>query len=408
MIDVEQAWQRIIEHAASLAKERQSFLQALHSHLASPVYADADIPARDRAAMDGYAVRSDDLRELPVSLNVVDEVAAGSSRQPPVAAGECVRIFTGANLPPDVDTVVQVEDVDPEVDDDGGTTVRFRHPVTRGQHIFRRGENARAGDTLIPAGTQLNAIHLGLCAAVGGDRVDVYRKPKTAVLTTGAELKTAADSVVAPHEIRDSNGPMLAALLAANHFPLTVRLSTGDDLGSLESALARGLEQSDVLLVAGGVSVGKYDLVPAAIKKIGGKIIYHGVAVKPGKPQLFAMLPNGKFVFGLPGNPLAVMVGMQEFALPALRLLAGCPPARCRPLFRLTLGESIQGKGKRQRHILGRLRESGDGTTVIPVDCSGSADLAAAGLADGAIVVPAGISGVSAGTKVDFRPWRLP
>ena len=404
MIDAEQAWQCVLEHTRPSLHEQRPILEALHHYLAVPIQADRDIPATDRAAMDGYAVRAEDLSAVPASLKVVDEVAAGSPGKPAIATGECVRIFTGANVPPDSDTVVMVEETEPEAGMPDDERVRFLHPVTKGQHIFRQGENARAGDILIPAGSRLNATHLGLCATVGCERPDVYRRPRVSIITTGAELKDAADAVE-PHEIRDSNGPMLVAALAENDFSCVGRVSAPDDVEALLEALRGALSESDVVLVTGGVSVGKYDLVPETIQRAGGEICYHGVRIKPGKPQLFAVFPGGKCVFGLPGNPLSVMTGLQEFALPALRHRAGCPPDRCRPLLRLPLATDVQTKGKRQRYVLGCLVRGGESTMVEPIPSAGSADLVAAGKADGAIIVPAAAKQLMAGTAVDFRPW---
>ena len=354
--------------------------------------------------MDGYAVRADDISTIPTVLKVVGEVAAGSSSRPPIAAGECVRIFTGASVPPDADTVVMQEQTESEMFHANGERVSFLHPVEEGRHIFRRGENAREGDTLIPAGTRLNAAHAGICATVGCDRPEVHIRPSVAIIATGTELKAASDSV-APHEIRDSNSPMLEAALTQNAFPCVRRASIPDDLDALLAALRAALAESDVVLVTGGVSVGKYDLVPEIIQQAGGDIRYHGVGIKPGKPQLFATFPDGKCTFGLPGNPLSVMTGLQEFALPALRRMAGCPADACRPVLHLPLATDLSLKGKRQQYVMGRLVDRGGVTAVEAVRCAGSSDLVAAAHATGAIVAPVDTRKLAAGQTVAFRPW---
>ncbi|NQT92480.1 MAG: molybdopterin molybdotransferase MoeA [Lentisphaerae bacterium] len=407
MIDAEQAWQRVLEHVRTGPTERRPILAALHHYLASPVRADRDIPACDRAAMDGYAVRADDLATLPASLKVVGEVAAGSPARPAIAAGECVRIFTGAGVPPDADTVVMQEDTEPESGGSGGERVRFLQPVKKGQHIFRRAENAHEEDILIPVGARLNAAHAGICATVGCDQPEVHRRPSVTIIATGTELKDTVDAV-GPHEIRDSNGPMLEAALVENHFQCVRRVSIPDERDRLLDAFRSALSESDVVLVTGGVSVGKYDLVPETIEMAGGQIRYHGVSIKPGKPQLFAVFPDGKTLFGLPGNPLSVMIGLQEFALPALRRMAGCPEDRCRPVLHLPLAGNITIRGKRQRYVLGRFRGDREETTVEAIPCAGSADLAAAAGAHGAIVAPAGVRALASGTLVAFRPWSPP
>ncbi len=405
MINAEEAWQCILEHTRPTPQQQRPILAALHHYLASPVLADRDIPAFNRAAMDGYAVRAEDLATAPTVLRVVGEVPAGSSSAPPVSEGECVRIFTGANVPPDTDTVIMVEDTESDTATYTMNQVNFLRQPVRGQHIFRRGENARASDVLVAAGSRLDAVRLGICAMVGVATPTVHEKPRIAVLTTGTELKAASEATDI-YEIRDSNGPMLAALLEAHGFSISTRQSVADDLAAIQQAIEELLTAHDVVLLTGGVSVGKYDFVPDAIEAAGGTTRYHGVRIKPGKPQLFATFPAGKHVFGLPGNPLSAITGMQEFVLPALRLRSGCPQERCRPVLHLPLGSDVQSKGKRQQYVLGT-RVNRDGVTVVdPVPCAGSADLVAAGQADGAIMVPVGATRLAAGTTVAFRPWE--
>ena len=404
MIDPEQAWQCVLEHVAPLPGDNRPLLDLLHFVLADAVCADRDMPASDRAAMDGYAIRAAEAGTIPVILRAVGEVPAGSPIQPRLMPGECVRIFTGANVPTDADTVVMVEDTETVASSSHDDQVRFLKPIRHGQHIFRRGENAIRGDVLIPAGTRLSAVHISLCATAGCDRPLVHQMPRVSIVTTGAELRDAGEHV-GDHEIRDSNGPMLAAVLAQHHFPCVGRRSAPDDVALLVRAMNQALDESDVVLTTGGVSVGKYDLVPDAVCNAGGKIIYHGVQIKPGKPQLFAAFPSGKCIFGLPGNPLSAMTGMHEFALPALRRLAGVPADQCRPMLRLPVTADVHTKGKRRRHVLGRLVLQETGSHVEPVPSVGSADLAAAGKADGTIIVPPDRQHITQSEIVDFRPW---
>jgi len=400
MITPVDAWQTVLRHVAPLPVEPIPLEECLQRVLAEDILADRDIPQADRSAMDGFAVRAGDVATAPARLQVVGEIPAGSDSAPAIAAGQCARIFTGANVPPGADAIVRQEDT--ETGSDGEITVL--RPVPAGKDIFRRGENAVEGAVLVPAGTRLNPVHVSLCASVGCVHPRVHQKPRASVVTTGAELKDAGERI-GSHEIRDSNGPMLAALLAEHGFPCTAARSAIDDMDALARTLGQALDESDVVLITGGVSVGKYDLVPDAIGKVGGQIAYHGVLVKPGKPQLFAVLPSGKCIFGLPGNPLSSMTGMQEFALPALRRLAGMPAEQCRPLLRLPVTAEVRTKGNRQKHVLGRLVPGEQGLGVEPIPSVGSADLAAAGKADGAIIVPPDITHVGQSEIVDFRPW---
>lgn len=396
------AWRLVLDSLAVLPAEECPLAEALGRVLARPVSADRDLPAADRSAMDGFAVRSADTAKAPVTLRVCGEVAAGSPASPVLEPGECVRIFTGGNVPATADTVVRVEDTQPA---DGRDRVTFREPALPGRDILRRGENARRGDVLVPVGTRLAAAQIGLCAAVGVARVPVHRAPRVAVVTTGEELRSVADPVE-PHQIRDSNGPMLCAGLAAEGFVLVRTDRTPDEAGAIDRSLRAALAAGDVVLVTGGVSVGDYDLVPAAVVAAGGRIRYHGVAMQPGRPQLFATFGDGRCLFGLPGNPLSVMNGFQEFVLPALRRMSGIPEADCRPALGVRLTADVRGKPGLQRLVLVRLDWGPNGPEATPIDGRGSADLVAGGKADGVLTVPPEVALIKAGEWGLFRPWR--
>ncbi|OVE74959.1 hypothetical protein BVX97_05825 [bacterium E08(2017)] len=399
MIMPSEAWRLIASETEVLGTRRLPLAESLDYILAEDVCADRDNPACNRSAMDGYALLFSDTESLPVRLSVVDEVPAGSAKEPQIQPGECVRIFTGASVPKDADTVIMQEHVETL----SKSEIMISEAVKQGQHILRRGENAVKGEILVPAGTKLNAAHISICASVGCDYPVVYEKPKVSILTTGAELKDAGEEA-ADHEIRDSNGPMLAAILEKNRFRHSAA-TVLDELDKVAGAISLALETSDVLLVTGGVSVGKYDLVEEAAIRAGGRTVYHGVKIKPGKPQLFAVFDNGKYLFGLPGNPLSSLVGMHEFALPALWLLAGLPEKACRPLSRLRSISELHSKGKRIKMLLARYVSQDDELCVEVVPCSGSADLVAAGKADGVIIMPEGARQLTSGQMVEFRPW---
>ncbi|MEI6148575.1 MAG: gephyrin-like molybdotransferase Glp [bacterium] len=401
MVEPDHAWRVIVASVMPLPAAPRTYSQCLYHYLAEPVLADRDIPAADRSAMDGYAVRADDIAATPVNLRVVGEIPAGSAAQTALAPGDCVRIFTGANVPPDADTVVMVEDT--ESKDDGVVTILA--PVSRGRNILRRGENARRGVTLLPRGAALDATALAVCAAAGCVEPRVHARPRIAVITTGAELKQPGEKVDI-HEIRDSNGPMLVAALAEHGFDSTAWVCVPDDRAKLLAALCQALRGNDVVLVTGGVSVGKYDLVPDVVREAGGTIRFHGVAMKPGKPQLFASADGNRCIFGLPGNPLSVLTGFHEFVLPALRYLSGCPEADCRRRLRLPLFSPVATKGRVQHYLLGRLVHTDSGTTVEPIPNAGSADLEAGSKAEGMIVMPAAVSSLPAGALVDYHAWR--
>ena len=402
LLTPQQTWSVISEHIAALPVRALPLDQAIGHVLAEAVCADRDLPPADRSAMDGFAVRAADLGNAPVTVSVAGEVAAGSPAAPAVAPGTCVRIFTGANIPPGADTVVMVE----RTREDAPGQVTFTNPERQGANILRRGENARQGSELVPAGRVLGAVHIGVCAAGGRTDVLAVSKPRVAIITTGRELLDPGIAAGA-HQERDSNGPMLAAALAAVGFPVIFAARVSDDNEAIVRTLHDALAAADAVVLSGGVSVGAYDFVPTAVTAVGARTLVHGVAMKPGKPFLFALSPKDQPIFGLPGNPLSAATGLHEFILPALRFAAGWPKQECRPLLRARLRETIANKPGRQRYVLATLAWDSSGPEVTAVPSQSSADLAAGARADGAIIMPADAHSLDAGARVDFRPWRV-
>jgi molybdopterin molybdotransferase len=405
LLTPQQTWSLISAHVAALPVVALPLDQARGHVLAEPLCADRDLPAADRSAMDGFAVCAADLRSPPVTLHVIGEVAAGSPAAPLVAPGTCARIFTGANLPPGADTVAIVETTREEAPGQ----ITFAVAERSGANILRRGENAKQGSELLPAGQVLGAVQLGLCAAAGKTHVRVIGKPRVAVLTTGREL-LAPGAAAGPHQERDSNGPMLAAALAEAGFSVVFASCVSDDADAIVASMRDALAAADALVVSGGVSMGAYDFVPAAVTALGARTLVHGVAMKPGKPFLCAMAPQHQPIlqpiFGLPGNPLSAATGLHEFVLPALRRAAGWPDPACRPLVRAPLRDAVANKPGRQHYVLATLTWTPTGPEVAAIPSQSSADLAAGARADGTIIVPADARGLDAGTWVDFRPWR--
>jgi molybdopterin molybdotransferase len=400
MIRPDTGWGIVLKHVRPLAPVVLSLGDALGYCLAEDVRADRDLPPADRSAMDGYAVRHADLKQRPCVLRVMGEVAAGSPARPRLKSGACVRIFTGANIPPGADTVVMVEQTEP-----CGDAVRIRSSVAPGANILARGEDARKGAMLLPRGARIDAARVGLCAAVGRASVKVYRRPSVTILCTGSELRAAGDRVRS-HETRNSNGPAVCAALAQWGFAGAKFSPVADRQDALLVALRHALKRCDVVLLTGGVSAGKYDFVRHAVEACGARIRFHGLAMKPGKPTLYATAPAGRHVFGLPGNPLSALTAFHEFALPALRRLAGHPAETCRPSWRLPLAGAAESKTGRVRYELARLVSRESGLAAVPVPSQSSADLASAGQADGVVVLPPGRARFPSGEFVVFRPWR--
>ena len=275
-ISPRKAWKTIVDYIRPLASVRIPLTDASGTCLARDVRADRDLPPTDRSAMDGFAIRSGDINPTATSLRLVGESTAGGKTRPDVSPGTCVRILTGAVVPRGADTVVKVEETT-ETDN----YVTFRTKVARGANIRRRGEIAARGDVVLAKGSVLDPARVGVCASVGKAMVWVHRRPTVAILCTGKELK-AADDRVRPYQLRNSNGPSLqAALMDAERIKAKHQIIP-DDPKILLARLKVAVNAHDIVILTGGVSVGKYDFVPGAVEQVGAAIRFHGVKMKPG------------------------------------------------------------------------------------------------------------------------------
>lgn len=321
MISFEEATREVSSRCKPLGAESVPLTAAHQRVLASPIRAMRDQPASDVSMMDGYALRATD---AAAPLRVVGEVAAGSA---PFAraleAGEAVRIFTGAPVPAGADAVVMQERCVR-----GGDSIRVEEAVKAGQHIRQRGEELTAGSTVLPAGTVFDAAQVALAAACGVASVDVFRRPRVAILTTGNEL-VPVGTEPPPGKLVETNSLSLAALCTdAGALPLRLGLA-GDDVALIADKLRSA--DADVLVTTGGASVGDHDHTEEALRALGGELVFHRVAIRPGKPVLFGTTAKGQLVFGLPGNPAAATLGFELFARLAIRMLQGDPrPQRTR------------------------------------------------------------------------------
>ena len=315
-LDFEVARRLVIDTVRPLAETRATesvpLLQAHGRILALPVNADRDYPALARSLRDGFAVKAED---VPGKLHVRGEVRAGDEQQAPLGNGEALEIMTGAPLPAGANAVVMVEHVTRI-----GSEVRIDAPAESGQFINNRGAEAASGSVLIPPNTRLDASHIASLAMTGHSDVTVFTKPSVAILATGDEI-VAINQTPAPHQIRNSNSFMLASLIqVAGGIPtiLPVAHDTKEDLLPL---LRLGMEH-DLLIVSGGVSAGKYDLVKPSLRDLGAEFLFERIRLQPGQPTAFG-IANGKPLFGLPGNPGSSLITYQLFARPALELLSG-------------------------------------------------------------------------------------
>lgn len=377
------------QHASSLSPtepELVSLLEALRLALAEDLVADRDFPPFPRATRDGYAVRAEDVAHIPAKLRRIGELRAGASEaqsRVAVTAGETVEIMTGAPVPSGADAVVMVEYSERNQD-----TVSFSRAVAAGENVVPAGSEARSGDVMVPRGTRVNHVVVAIAAAVGRAEVAVYPQPKVAILATGDEL-VDINLAPGPNEIRNSNSYSLAAQVhAAGGDPLILPVAR-DDADELNVLIRKGAE-CDLLLLSGGVSMGKYDLVEQALENLEAEFFFTGVLIQPGKPLVFGELRGANKTtpfFGLPGNPVSTMVTFQLFVRPVLDALAGARQQS--PMFsQARLKKEFNVKSGLTRFLPARL----DGTHKQPevelVKWQGSGDLMAIARANCYIVVP--------------------
>lgn len=345
VISYHEALELILAECSLLDEEIRPLAKARGSVAARPIAALLDVPAFANAAMDGYALAARDTAgataSQPVWLPVTALVPAGT-RPEPLRPGGAVEIMTGAPLPAGADAVVPRERVRHVPGADGSPGyVEIGELPAAGRNVRHAGEDFVHGQVVVDAGTQLAPHHLMALAACGLDHITVRRAPRAAILTTGTEI-LAAGSKLPAAGIRDANGPYLAALLESLGVMPESSGSSGDDLDGIRQAIARLDGRCDLILTTGGVSAGRLDLVPDAIRAAGGRMVFHKVAIRPGKPLLYARLPAGSHLFALPGNPLAVAVGMRFFVIPALRAMLGLLPEELTPAI---AADVVRGRG---------------------------------------------------------------
>jgi molybdenum cofactor synthesis domain-containing protein len=402
MISVAEAIQIVRQQTAPLATEHVPVEEALGRVLAADVVADTDLPPFDRSQMDGYAVRAADVTEAPARLRIVGESAAGKGWHHELEEGQAVRIMTGAPVPAGADSVQQVE-LTTELKD--GTVVELLEPVEEGRSIVKRGSEIKAGELVLRAGTTINAAMMAVLAAFGYAQVEVFRKPRVAVLATGSEL-VPVDQKPGQDQIRDSNNYSITAYAELAGAVVERMPLTGDETSLLKKQLAVAANRCDLIVTSGGVSMGVYDLTKAALRELDAEIFFERVALRPGKPTVFARLPNGTFVFGLPGNPVSVSVTFNLFARTALLAMQGAAePALKRET--AVLARSVKGTMDRDSYLPTQLTTNDDAELVaFPLKWGGSSDFVAFALTTALLIVPADVKTIEAGSLVSVL--RLP
>jgi len=387
LLPIEDARAIVASSCAPLPAEPVAVGDATGRVLAADLRAAADAPAFDNSAMDGFAVRSD---ASSGPLPVVDESRAGAPASRALAPGEAIRISTGAALPAGADAVAPVEQA---VEQDGHVTLAAA--VAPGQHVRRAGEDLCAGTVVLRTGARLDAGALTVAIAAGAGVVACARRPRVAVLCTGDELRPAG-SALAPGQIHNSNGPMLAALAAQAGAEVVAAATIGDARAATEAALAAALQQADLTILSGGVSVGPHDHVKPALAALGVGERFWRVDLQPGKPTWFGTR-GAQLVLGLPGNPVSSFVTFVLFARPALHALQGAPPLPARELAALTAAVPRRGRTQALRVRL----DAADGTLrATPTGAQGSHVTASLAGADALAFVAAGEGVAAAGEQV--------
>ncbi len=403
MLALEAAQAAILARIHPLTIEELAFseLAALAGRFAArPITAPHAVPAFDNSAMDGYAVRAEDLKAAsamaPVLLECAGEVPAGQAAAVPVRPGACIRLFTGSPLPAGADAVVMQEDVTRT-----GNQAEFREPIPPWENVRLRGEDVAAGAPILGEGAALPATALALAASCGCGALPVHRAPRVAIVATGSELRPPGTPLEAG-QIHESNTFMLGALARAAGAVVTTHRNAIDTLAATAEALSGAIQSADLLITSGGVSVGEHDHVRSAIGALGGEVALWRVALKPGKPFMFGDV-RGVPVFGLPGNPVSAFVTFLLLVRPAILRMLGARNCHL-PTLPGTLQNRIANRGDRRHFVRVTLDMEGKVHTAGP---QASHRLGALAGANGLVDIPPETTW-EAGRVVSVRLWQLP
>jgi molybdopterin molybdotransferase len=397
---VEEHLARVLGGVRPLAPVDQPLLDTLGLVCAEDVVATVSLPGFDNSAMDGYAVRRDDVssasRGEPVTLPVVGEIGAGQATLRELPPGAAAKIMTGAPIPDGADAVVPYEWTDR-----GAEQVRIEEAPALGQHVRPAGDDVRSGDLLVTEGTVLGPRHLGLLASVGRATVLARPRPRVVVMSTGSELREPGEEL-GHDSIYDGNSYLLsAAVRRAGAVADRVGI-VRDEPGAFLEALDERLASADLVVTSGGVSQGDYDVVKEALRSRG--VWFGPVAMQPGKPQGFGLLGDRQVpIVTLPGNPVSSYISFEVFVLPAIRTLMGRTPVS-RPLVEARLTEGVRSPAGRRQFLRGRLGTEAESAVVAPVGRAGSHLIGSLAEADCLIVVPEAVTSVEAGERVQVLP----
>ena len=405
MIPVPDAQRSVRAACAAQSVERVPAMQSLGRVLAEDVLSPIDLPPFDNTAMDGYALHGGgETIASGREFDVRGEQAAGDGESRVDGQGAW-EIMTGARIPDGLDAVVPVEQIEvlDRDTDDRATRIRLTAAVAPGQHVRRAGEDIAQGALALAAGTWLGPQHLLLAAGLGIAELPLRQRPKVALLCTGRELVDDPAQPLLPGQIRNSNGPFLAARLQAAGAEVVLRETVPDDVEAFQQALSRALAAgAQVVLSTGAVSMGRYDFVPPTLSALGAEILFHKVAMRPGKPLLFARLPGGQLYFGLPGNPVSSAIGLRFFVEAALRVMLGLPEERA---WRLPLLQATKKKPGFRLYQKARLQLGADGRLGVEL-LKGQESFKTRPLLAATVwaALPADAAELPAGSPVDIYP----
>ncbi len=395
MVSVDEALEKILSFIKPLGAEKVSILDALGRVIAEEIYANRDIPPLDNSAMDGYAVRWEDIKtaseDHPVRLEVVEDLPAGFISKRTLQKGQAIRIMTGAPIPKGADHVVPVEDTRKE-----NQFVYVLKVVSKERNIRKAGEDVKRGELILSRGDVIRPPEVGMIASVGRSSISVYQRPLVAILCTGEEL-VDVDGPLEDWKIVSSNSYTLSAQVKdCGAIPLPLGIAK-DEKTDIEEKFRQGL-RADVIISSAGVSVGDYDFVKEILKDLGMEMIFWKVAMKPGRPMTFGRIGE-KPIFGLPGNPVSSMICFEQFVRPSLLKMMGHRQI-FRPVIEAILKEDIKEKGGRRHFIRGMVSYENGSYFVTTTGPQGSGILKSMVKANGLIIIPEDKEGGRAGEKV--------
>ncbi len=395
MITVDEALNKILSNIHPLGSEKVSILEALGRVIAEDSYAHRNIPPLDNSAMDGYALRFEDIQEAsqeyPVRLEVIEDLPAGFISKKKLERGKAIRIMTGAPIPEGADTVIPVEETKKE----DGSVLIFK-AAGLGENIRRSGEDVKKGDRVISRGDRVRPAEVGMLASVGRSFVSVYQRPLVAILCTGDELVDVDGQLDEVKIISSNSYTLTAQVMDCGAIPVQLGIAR-DHKDEIEEKLRQGI-RADLLISSAGVSVGDYDFVKEVMKKLGMEMVFWKVAMRPGQPLAFGTIA-GKPVFGLPGNPVSSMISFEQFVRPSLLKMMGCHQL-FRPVIEAILREEIRKRPGRRFFIRGSVSFEKGQYFVTTTGEQGSGILKSMVKANGLIVIPEDQESARAGEKV--------